>query len=379
MPKKLDPKVAEKVMLKAGLKPLEPYLNKKTKWKSKCLKCNSVVNPTLKSILSGQGGCFPCGRVSSANKRRLSANFVAKTLAGVNLKPLEEYVDSHTAIKCQCLNCKQIVSPKITNILRGKSSCKVCSDRRKGISQRKTKEAVDKLLGKAKLRRIGAYTSINKPLKCKCLVCGSLVSPRINQIQRGIGGCRTCSKSKISKALTFTEEVAVQVMLEANLEPQEPYIRARLPWKSKCLRCANIVYPNLTDVKAGHGCSHCASFGFQYDKSAYLYLITHHQHNAHKIGIGNSRMENSSVDRLHKLAIKGWKIYRKWIFDSGVEASRVEKRVFQILKNDLGITPHLGKHQMPITGGHTETVDADSITLLDLEKIINKVIKGYKK
>jgi hypothetical protein len=31
---------------------------------------------------------------------------------------------------------------------------------------------------------------------------------------------------------------------------------------------------------------------------------------------------------------------------------------------------------MPVTGGHTETVDADLITLIELEKIINKVIKG---
>jgi len=31
---------------------------------------------------------------------------------------------------------------------------------------------------------------------------------------------------------------------------------------------------------------------------------------------------------------------------------------------------------MPKTEGHTETVDADEITLLQLEQIINKVIKG---
>jgi hypothetical protein len=29
-------------------------------------------------------------------------------------------------------------------------------------------------------------------------------------------------------------------------------------------------------------------------------------------------------------------------------------------------------------GGHTETMSADSITLLELEKIIKKVIKDYK-
>jgi hypothetical protein len=33
---------------------------------------------------------------------------------------------------------------------------------------------------------------------------------------------------------------------------------------------------------------------------------------------------------------------------------------------------------MPITGGHTETVSSDSITLFELEKIIRKVIKGYR-
>ena len=36
-------------------------------------------------------------------------------------------------------------------------------------------------------------------------------------------------------------------------------------------------------------------------------------------------------------------------------------------------------HQgMPKTEGHSETVDADSISLLQLEKIINKVIKGLQ-
>ena len=33
---------------------------------------------------------------------------------------------------------------------------------------------------------------------------------------------------------------------------------------------------------------------------------------------------------------------------------------------------------MPVTGGHTETVDADLITLIELEKIINRVIKELK-
>ena len=376
---RLDPKVAEAVMLKAGLKPLEPYKNKKVKWKSECLKCKAIVNPILKSILAGQGGCFPCGRVATANKRRLKPEFILEKLAEINLKPLESYVDSHTPIKCQCLICKQIVSPTISNVLSGKSQCKVCSTRKVGISQRKTQDAVDDLLKRASLMRIGKYESINKRFKCKCLVCDLIVFPRIGDIQRGIGGCRTCGTKKMAKTLTLKEEVAVQVMLEADLEPQEPYIKARLPWKSKCIKCGKIVYPNLSDVKAGHGCSFCANYGFQMDKSSYVYLVTHYEYHSHKIGIGNTRKDKSSIDRIHKLTIKGWKIIKKWNFNLGTDASMVEKEVFRILQKEKGITSFLDKKKMPITGGHTETINADEISLLELEKIINKVVKGLKK
>jgi hypothetical protein len=40
MGKSLDPKVAEKVMLKQGWKPLEPYKSALAKWRCKCIKCN---------------------------------------------------------------------------------------------------------------------------------------------------------------------------------------------------------------------------------------------------------------------------------------------------------------------------------------------------
>jgi hypothetical protein len=49
--------------------------------------------------------------------------------------------------------------------------------------------------------------------------------------------------------------------------------------------------------------------------------------------------------------------------------------VFRILRKEHGLKPFLDKKKMPITGGHTETVDAELITLAELEKIVNKVIK----
>lgn len=47
-------------MLKAGLQPLEPYLNKEMPWKCKCLDCQNIVYPSAGNIKRGQGGCSYC-------------------------------------------------------------------------------------------------------------------------------------------------------------------------------------------------------------------------------------------------------------------------------------------------------------------------------
>jgi hypothetical protein len=56
MSKKIDPKVAEEVMLKAGLKPLEPFNKASYKWKSVHIQCGEIVYPTYSSVKRGRGG-----------------------------------------------------------------------------------------------------------------------------------------------------------------------------------------------------------------------------------------------------------------------------------------------------------------------------------
>jgi len=57
---------------------------------------------------------------------------------------------------------------------------------------------------------------------------------------------------------------------------------------------------------------------------------------------------------------------------------KIEKAVFQVIRKDLKLPIHLTKKHMPITEGHTETINADSISLIELEKIIKRVIKSSK-
>jgi ribosomal protein S25 len=136
------------------------------------------------------------------------------------------------------------------------------------------------------------------------------------------------------------------------------------------------VYPSWDTVNAGKGaCRYCAKYGINYNVPSYIYLITHKQLNAHKVGFGNHKKREDRLQRFNK---KGWKTYKVWQMDSGGQAVDIEKEIFRIIRKELKIPSYLTKADMPQTGGQAETMGADAITLLELEKIIKKVIKGYR-
>jgi hypothetical protein len=172
------------------------------------------------------------------------------------------------------------------------------------------------------------------------------------------------------------EKTAIEFMKNVFLEPLEPYTGNKVPWKSKCLKCSRIVYPRWNDVQKGHtGCKYCAPKGINLTKPSYLYLITHDALNAHKVGIGNHKKVNDRLGRFRKF---GWETHKVWEFETGKEALDIEEEVFKILRGEMSLPIYLALDDMKKTQGHTETVGADSITLVEIEKIINKVIRGMK-
>ena len=58
----VDPENASELMLKAGLKPLKPYVSRHTPWLSLCLNCSREVSPTYGSVSRGSG-CKFCADV----------------------------------------------------------------------------------------------------------------------------------------------------------------------------------------------------------------------------------------------------------------------------------------------------------------------------
>ena len=62
----------------------------------------------------------------------------------------------------------------------------------------------------------------------------------------------------------------------------------------------------------------------------------------------------------------------------GNDAWKVEVEVLKWLRKELKYPQHLTLEQMPRTGGQSETVSADSITVLELQKKVEQVLKHLK-
>jgi len=367
MVKKIDPKVAEKVMFKAGFKPLEAYKNSDKPWKCKCLKCKNVSSPYYYHVKNGK-------RCKYCRKKAVTPNNAVKVMLKAGYKPMQPYKNSITKWKSIHMECGEIVYPKYKTIRRGTGGCATCGLKKLGLATRISEKEAVSLMLKAKLKPLEPYKGAGIRWKCRCLGCGNIVKPRYNTVkQRGVA-CKTCGTIRRGVKRRTPEGTAIEIMLKANLKPLEPYTNTKTNWKCKCLKCRTIVYPSLGTIVSGDGgCSTCAPFGISMTKPSYLYLITNVGLNAHKVGIGNHKKRK---DRLSKFTAQDWETHKVWQMKTGAKALKIERAVFKIIRKDLKLPVFLNNKQMPKTEGASETINADQITLLELEKIIKKVIKG---
>ena len=424
--KKLDPKLVEAVMLKAGLVPLEPYPGSGKKWKSRHVNCGEIVFPRYDKIVAGQSGCKSCGIIRGTNKRKVDLESAIALMLNAGMNPLVPYENANIPWKSQCLKCEKVSTPALASVKKGtgcrfcsgnakldetearkvmlaagleplepyvlsstpwKSKCKKCkkivSPTYSAIQQGATcvycsglkideDEAVKVMLASG-LQPLEPYKRSNSPWKCLCLKCKKIVTPAYSGIQqnKNRGGCEYCSGKKVDP------DDAIKVMIDANLKPLKPYKSHDTKWECTCLKCGKTVFPRYDSIKTGQGgCRYCAEKGINMKTPSYLYLITNFELGAHKVGMGNHKKLN---DRLSKFVKNGWKTHKVWNTDTGAEAIDIEAEVFRILRKEMNLPSFLSRLDMPKTEGHTETINADSITLLELEKIINKVIKGHRK
>jgi hypothetical protein len=343
------------LMKKAGFKTLAPFPGGQKPWKSECMKCKKVFSPNFTSVKMGHG-CKYCAQKAVDPEDAILA------MKKRGFKTLEPFPGAVKPWLVQCITCKREFK-SVFRSLNTVNGCKYCSG--KAIVETELLERLREL----KLKPLEKYQSAKTPWKCKCLVCGHSVQPTWTHIQSGRGHCAYCSQKRVDipKALKFMKSI--------NLKPLIAFPGTNRPWLSRCLVCMNEVNPRLSDLRRGQGgCSNCADYGLNYQKAGYIYLITHEQKRAHKIGIANSYKSRKFDDRMYQHEKRGWKLYRKLGFKTVKEASEIETRVLKWLRMEVGLPISLSQKDMP-QGGHTETVDASEIDLVSIWAKVQELSK----
>jgi hypothetical protein len=335
---------AASFMIEHGLEPLDQYPGAGKQWRCRCLTCGDEARPRYTNIKQGWGGCRRCGRLASSRTQRGSEPEAITDMRAAGLEPLEPYVNVMTPWRSQCQRCGREVSPLLNNIRKGQGSCGWCAGNRVDA------EAAVALMQSAGLEPLAAYPGRNAPWPCRCLRCGKTVSPRYGAVKAG-SGCRYCNDTAIKRM------AAVALMRSAQLEPLVPYPGSVAKWHCRCLKCNRVVSPCYSTIQRGSGgCRWCRNSGFKAAENAVVYLITHIDLGAAKIGI-----TDSSGSRLKKHNTRGWQALCT-VNVPGQQALLIEDEILNWWRGELALPVYLGRQDMP-QGGWTETVSADEIDL----------------
>lgn len=346
----------------AGLTPKVPYKNSSTPRLCVCQSCNREVSPTYNSLKTSKSGCRYCSKLlidpDDANNLMLSNN----------LKPLDSFQSGKTPWRSVCLICNSECFPRFANIKSGNGGCQVCALKRRIASRTLSEEVAVQIMKDSGLIPLEPYKSSKDKWLCKCGTCGREVRPMLNTIQQGDGGCGWCSKSIVDP------EEALKFMVQNGFAPQIEYPGSNVPWPSKHEACGRISSPRYASIKRGGTCKFCTNKGFQFHLPGYIYLITHSELHAHKVGIASSDMRN---DRVKSHVAQGWQLFRTKSFELGDDAYRVEQATLNWLRSELNLSACVSSTEMP-QGGWSETVSSDEIDLVSIWDQILSFTKLYE-
>jgi hypothetical protein len=335
------PSEAVTIMLSRGFITLEPYPGGTKKWKVRCKKCKNEFETYFYSTNAGKG-CKYCAGVA------VDMKVVNAKMKELQLEPLVKFPGATTGWKSKCLVCQRIVTPDWSHIKYRNSGCAYCS------KKRVDKKEVTEMLKKSRIKPIGIFVNGKTPWQAKCLKCKKIIYIRVNDMRGGQSGCIYCA------GLRVDELDAIKLANKCGFIPLVKYPGANTPWKCQCKVCGKISTPAYTTMQNRQsGCKYCAIGGFDFKEPAIIYLITHTELGAHKVGVAGAAKHNQ---RLAKHKAQGWSVYKHKEFHIGDDAFKIEQAVIKWLYEKKNLSPFLAPEQMP-QGGSSETVDASEIDL----------------
>jgi hypothetical protein len=353
--KRVDPVIAIQTMKSKGLQPLEPFVSASARWNCQCLRCLRRFSTTYKLASTSAGGCKYCA------PNYVNQEVILKTVAKAGYKPLEKYKNASNQWKVIHIKCGRTIEITYDSIRAG-HNCKYCA----GLFI-DDEEAVQ-IMNQAGFQPLTKYPGARKAWPCKCLTCNRKVSPLLTTVKNRGAGCVYCSGRKVDIG------DALKLMKASGLTPLEPYKSSTSPWRCICQKCGREVTPMYSSIREGQGgCRFCADWGIDYGASGYLYLMTHKELSAHKIGIGNS-VRSRGRSRIAQHEKRGWKLFKQMDFEVTDDAYLLEQKVLEWLRQVKKLNVYLSEFEMP-QGGYSETVDASEIELVAIWAKVKELSK----
>lgn len=119
--KRVDKKEVIEMLKKNRIKPIGIFVNGKTPWQAKCLKCKKTIYIRINDMRAGQSGCIYCAGL------RVDELDAIKLANKCGFIPLVKYPGASKPWKCQCKVCGKISGPWYTSMQNQQSGCKYCT------------------------------------------------------------------------------------------------------------------------------------------------------------------------------------------------------------------------------------------------------------
>jgi hypothetical protein len=124
------------------------------------------------------------------------------------------------------------------------------------MSKKLDPKEVEKQYRRIKLKPLEPYIGSGIPRKCECLVCGSIVYPRWNDVKKA-KSCVKCQGKNTAKSIRLSDKEINLSAKKMGIKLLQPYVNNRTPIKAKCLSCKKIIYPTVGRLRSGMGCINC--------------------------------------------------------------------------------------------------------------------------
>jgi len=239
--------------------------------------------------------------------KKIPGDAAKAVMLKAGLLPLEPYKNANSDWLCRCLTCEKEVISRYNRVQQG-SSCPLCAAKKAGLKIRLDEETAIMRLREFDLEPLEPYVKSDLKWKCRCLLCGEIVFPKLKNLQRGDGGCFKCGMKKAGLANRLSEEEALKIIENAGFIALEPYVNALAKWKLRHKICNAIVYPKLNSItiSAGKtlGCAVCS--GHQVEVGWNDLQTTHPQ-----LALEADGWDPTTV------TAGSWKVKKKWKCSNG--------------------------------------------------------------